>query len=211
MAPAASIGPGESGFGLAARPAAEPVLPPRLRLVASRDDGPGPYAAKMQRWALTGDPADEDEPEFDGAYAEKLRLKIAGRRSAKPRAATERPAGAPDAVPADPVVPAISNADVPPLLAAPRDGKGDDLTLIWGVGEKLAARMNRMGVWHFDQIASWTPEQAQWFEAEIEGFKGRIERDQWIAQCRKLAAGWRPANEVGERVRATARSEPDTT
>jgi predicted flap endonuclease-1-like 5' DNA nuclease len=87
----------------------------------------------------------------------------------------------------------------PPLLSAPRGGKKDELCLIWGVADKLEERMNRMGIWHFDQIAAWTPENAKWFELELEGFKGRIERDKWIEQCKKLAEGWRPSGDIGER------------
>jgi NADH-quinone oxidoreductase subunit E len=85
------------------------------------------------------------------------------------------------------------------LLAAPRGGKGDELSLIWGVGDKLAEKMNALGVWHFDQIASWSPAEVQWFEEAMEGFRGRIGRDKWIEQCQKLASGWRPESDVGER------------
>jgi NADH-quinone oxidoreductase subunit E len=87
----------------------------------------------------------------------------------------------------------------PELLSAPRDGTGDDLGLIWGVAEKLAGKMNEMGIWHFDQIANWTPANIAWFENEVPGFKGRIDRDKWIEQCTKLASGWRPGSDVGER------------
>lgn len=87
----------------------------------------------------------------------------------------------------------------PPLLNEPRGGKPDDLALIWGVAEKLADRLNAMGIWHFDQIAAWTPANVAWFEAQIDGFKGRVMRDKWIEQCQKLATGWRPDSDVGER------------
>lgn len=87
----------------------------------------------------------------------------------------------------------------PELLSAPRGGQGDDLSLIWGVAEKLAERLNTMGIWHFDQIAKWTPANIAWFENEVPGFKGRIDRDKWIEQCMKLASGWRPGSDVGER------------
>ncbi len=87
----------------------------------------------------------------------------------------------------------------PDLLSAPRDGKGDDLTLIWGIAEKLQEKLNEMGIWHFEQIARWTPEEVAWFEASMQGFKGRIEREKWIDQCKKLAEGWRPDHAAGER------------
>ena len=88
----------------------------------------------------------------------------------------------------------------PELLVKPRGGKGDDLALIWGVAEKLAEKLNALGIWHFDQIAAWTPENVAWFETVMGGgFKGRVERDKWIEQCAKLATGWRPDSDVGER------------
>ncbi|MBX9683378.1 MAG: NAD(P)H-dependent oxidoreductase subunit E, partial [Hyphomicrobium sp.] len=87
----------------------------------------------------------------------------------------------------------------PELLTEPRDGKPDDLGLIWGVADKLADKLNAMGIWHFDQIAKWTPAHLAWFEAEMAGFKGRVMRDKWIEQCEKLATGWRPTSDAGER------------
>lgn len=87
----------------------------------------------------------------------------------------------------------------PALLDAPRDGQGDDLSLIWGVADKLQEKLNAMGIWHFDQIAKWTPAEIEWFEAAMQGFKGRVERDKWIEQCQKLAEGWRPDHAAGER------------
>lgn len=87
----------------------------------------------------------------------------------------------------------------PELLAKPRDGKGDELGLIWGVADTLEKKLNDMGIWHFDQIAKWTAGNITWFEAQLEGFKGRVTRDKWIEQCQKLATGWRPEGDVGEK------------
>jgi len=94
---------------------------------------------------------------------------------------------------------ASTSAGKPELLTAPRGGKGDDLGLIWGVADKLADKLNAMGIWHFDQIAQWTPDNVAWFESQMDGFKGRVSRDKWIEQCQKLASGWRPGSDVGER------------
>jgi NADH-quinone oxidoreductase subunit E len=94
---------------------------------------------------------------------------------------------------------AAAQDEKPELLTEPRGGKGDDLGLIWGVAEKLADKLNAMGIWHFDQVAKWTPANVAWFESQMDGFKGRIDRDKWIEQCQKLAGGWRPDSNVGER------------
>ena len=93
-----------------------------------------------------------------------------------------------------------SRADAKPVLhTAPKGGAADDLEMIWGVGPKLREMLNAMGVWHFDQVASWTEQEIAWVDARLEGFKGRIERDKWIEQARKLASGWRPENAIGDK------------
>jgi NADH-quinone oxidoreductase subunit E len=87
----------------------------------------------------------------------------------------------------------------PELLKEPRGGNGDDLSLIWGVADKMVGKLNAIGVWHFDQIAKWTPGNVAWFESQLDGFKGRVTREKWIEQAQKLASGWRPESKAGER------------
>ncbi|MBS0253250.1 MAG: NADH-quinone oxidoreductase subunit NuoE [Proteobacteria bacterium] len=88
----------------------------------------------------------------------------------------------------------------PELLKEPRGGGApDDLSLIWGVADKIAEKLHAMGIWHFDQIAKWTPENVAWFESQLDGFKGRVTRDKWIEQSQKLASGWRPESKAGEK------------
>jgi NADH-quinone oxidoreductase subunit E len=94
---------------------------------------------------------------------------------------------------------ALKTPVAPELLSAPRGGKADDLSLIWGVAEKMVEKLNAIGIWHFDQIAKWTPDDVTWFESRLEGFKGRVVRDKWIEQAQKLASGWRPDNKAGDR------------
>jgi NADH-quinone oxidoreductase subunit E len=114
------------------------------------------------------------------------------------KSAEAKPVAAKPAVAKAPVVAAASESK-PELLTAARDGKGDDLGLIWGVGPKLAAMLNEMGVWHFDQIATWQAEELAWVDARLTGFKGRATRDDWISQAKKLATGWRPESAIGDK------------
>lgn len=89
---------------------------------------------------------------------------------------------------------------VPEQLKKPRAGqKADDLELIWGVGPGLARMLNKMGFWHFDQIAAWSAKELKWVDANLKGFKGRASRDEWVKQAKKLATGWRPDSDVGEK------------
>jgi predicted flap endonuclease-1-like 5' DNA nuclease len=78
------------------------------------------------------------------------------------------------------------------------DRPADDLKQIKGVGPKLEAMLHAMDVRHFDQIASWGPAQVAWMDANLEGFKGRVTRDDWVAQAKILAAGGE--TEFSERV-----------
>ncbi len=82
-----------------------------------------------------------------------------------------------------------SGGTKPAALEAPRGGRGDDLKLIVGIGPKLEALCNRLGFFHFDQIAAWTEAEIAWVDDNLEGFKGRVTRDRWVPQARILAAG----------------------
>ena len=84
---------------------------------------------------------------------------------------------------------ATGAAKRPEALASARGGKPDDLTLIVGIGPKLAALCHRLGFYHFDQIANWTAEEITWVDGNLEGFKGRVTRDKWVPQAKILAAG----------------------
>lgn len=78
--------------------------------------------------------------------------------------------------------------EAPETLTAARDGKADDLKLLKGVGPKLEQTLNELGFFHFDQVAAWTGAEVAWVDSRLT-FKGRIERDGWIDQAKKLAAG----------------------
>lgn len=81
----------------------------------------------------------------------------------------------------------VPDAFRPQGLDSPRGGKADDLKLISGVGPKLERTLNELGVYHFDQIAAWTPDAVAWVDNYL-SFKGRIGREDWIKQARQLAA-----------------------
>lgn len=74
----------------------------------------------------------------------------------------------------------------PPVLTAPRQGAPDDLSLIEGVSLMQQSTLNALGVFHFDQIAAWTPEHVAWVDDYLR-LKGRIEDEQWIEQAEALA------------------------
>ena len=64
----------------------------------------------------------------------------------------------------------------------------DDLKKLSGVGPALEKKLHANGVTSFAQIAAWSPEDVADMDEKL-SFKGRIERDGWIEQATKLAAG----------------------
>ena len=75
----------------------------------------------------------------------------------------------------------------PEGLSAAREGGPDDLKKIKGVGPKLEQLLHSLGFYHFDQIAGWTDTEIAWVDDNLEGFKGRVTRDNWVGQAKELA------------------------
>jgi len=64
-------------------------------------------------------------------------------------------------------------------------GEADDLKQIKGVGPKLEGLLNELGIYHYSQIAAFSPENIAWVDGYL-SFKGRIEREEWLDQARAL-------------------------
>ena len=88
-----------------------------------------------------------------------------------------------------PEVEAVEDAVRPEALSGARNGDADDLKMIKGVGPKLEIMLNELGFYHFDQIAGWSAAEVAWVNDNLTGFKGRVSRDNWVEQARKLASG----------------------
>ncbi|GLS44004.1 NADH-quinone oxidoreductase subunit NuoE [Methylobacterium brachythecii] len=74
----------------------------------------------------------------------------------------------------------------PTGIDAARDDRPDDLTKIKGIGPVNNRRLNDLGIWHFDQIAAWSPAEIAWVGAYL-AFPGRIDRENWVGQAAVLA------------------------
>lgn len=85
--------------------------------------------------------------------------------------------------------PASGPGTKPRTMKAPRKSGADDLKAIKGVGPKLETMLNGMGFYHYDQIAKWSGEEIAWVDQNLEGFKGRVSRDNWVDQAKTLAEG----------------------
>ncbi|MEL7253905.1 MAG: 50S ribosomal protein L21 [Pseudomonadota bacterium] len=68
------------------------------------------------------------------------------------------------------------------------DAAGDDLKQLSGVGPALEKKLHEAGVTTFAQVAAWTEDDVAAMDEKL-SFKGRIEREGWIEQAKKLAEG----------------------
>ncbi len=76
--------------------------------------------------------------------------------------------------------------------AAPRSRRRanpDELLLIDGVGPKNKAWLNDQGIYYFYQIATMDIDQVAWLSKNLPTFGARVYRENWVAQCTKLARG----------------------
>ena len=88
----------------------------------------------------------------------------------------------------DPSLPPVTDDMRPAKLAQPIAGKPDDLKRISGIGPVIERTLNQEGIYHFQQIADFTPDNVNWVDRHI-SFPGRITREEWIRQAKGLALG----------------------
>jgi predicted flap endonuclease-1-like 5' DNA nuclease len=117
--------------------------------------------------------------------------------------------------PVAPAPPPLAGDDTPVVAAAPFDAspasvaadlatpppaspsdEADDLTVMKGVGPRLAVRLGELGVVRYADLADLSPEQADALDAQLGSFRGRLTRDRWIEQAGYLARGDRAGFEA---------------
>ena len=101
-------------------------------------------------------------------------------------AVAPRVAGKPKPAPAKPRTKPKPLDPKPLALKAARDGRADNLKQIKGIGPKIEASLNAMGIYHFDQVAAWTKVNVDWVDGQL-AFKGRIRRERWVEQAMELS------------------------
>ena len=92
--------------------------------------------------------------------------------------------------PAKAAAPAKEEAPKAKKPAAKKAAKsdGDDLSQISGVGPVIVGKLNDAGITTFAQIAAWNDADVEAIEEKL-SFKGRVGREDWIAQAKVLAKG----------------------
>lgn len=114
----------------------------------------------------------------------------------KPKAAAAP--SKPSPVAADPkpkasAAPVAKQSKPKPKPAAPRAKKPaapapvpDDLTVIKGIGPKMAQKLADKGIVSYAQIAKWRKPTVAKMDAELGGIPGAIERSDWVGQAKAL-------------------------
>jgi predicted flap endonuclease-1-like 5' DNA nuclease len=80
-----------------------------------------------------------------------------------------------------------TGAQVEKKPSAQKAVKKDDLTAIAGIGPVLAKKLNAAGIVGYAQLAAISEEQIADLEKNVIKLKGRIKRDDWVGQAKKLS------------------------
>lgn len=161
------------------------------RMAAGEVPVPGPQNGRYAAEPLSGLTSLTDHAAGRAKYNASAQAAVDYGDTLKRIDGTEMPLTAPwlgkVAVPSSASAPTPAAAR-PAALAAAREGGADDLARIKGIGPKLEALCNSLGIYHFDQIAGWTAAEVAWMDDNLEGFKGRVTRDDWVGQARAVCA-----------------------
>lgn len=80
--------------------------------------------------------------------------------------------------------------DLPSLdfnsIGSAKEEDKDDLRKIHGVGPFIEKKLNSIGIYTYEQISRFTKKDIKDVTELIQFFPGRIERDDWVGQAKKL-------------------------
>ena len=127
-----------------------------------------------------------EAPPVEEAVTEPAEEPATEEAPAEEAAAEEAPAE--DAPAEEPVKEEPVETEEPAAADASGAGEADDLKKISGVGPVLEKKLHEAGYTTYRQIAELTPEQIAELDEKL-NFKGRIERDDWVGQAKKLMDG----------------------
>lgn len=89
----------------------------------------------------------------------------------------------------NPIFKKSSNLDNKPLvISSPRPAGKDNLKKIKGINTKIENDLNSLGIYHFDQIASWSSKNCDWVESFLLE-PGCAKQNQWVEQAKILKSG----------------------
>jgi predicted flap endonuclease-1-like 5' DNA nuclease len=145
---------------------------------------------QAQAAPASGPSADPDRWKWRARYLEARLRHLEQRSAAQVEQCAPGPAvAAPlaEEVPPRPAGAAV-RGEKPPVLPAARNGAADDFTLIEDVSVLQQTTLYALGIFHFDQVAGWTPAHVAWVDQYLR-LRGRIEDEEWVEQAGDLAHG----------------------
>jgi len=87
------------------------------------------------------------------------------------------------------------------------DDDADDLQIIHGIGPVIERSLNDIGITNFNQLATLTRQEIEEVAEILKIFPGRIERDNWIGNARRLVST--DANATSATDSGSSHSKPD--
>jgi hypothetical protein len=75
----------------------------------------------------------------------------------------------------------------PLIRSSPRPVGKDDLKEIENIDIELEAKLNELGIYHFDQIAKWSPKNCHWVEEFFVLEDNQIRENNWIEEAKNLS------------------------
>ena len=85
----------------------------------------------------------------------------------------------------------------PPEQLGEPVGAPDDLKKISGIGPGIERTLNGLGIYHYRQIAAFSPENVLWVDRRLR-FRGRIDREDWVGQAKALVEAGETGPDRGE-------------
>ena len=76
----------------------------------------------------------------------------------------------------------------PLIRSSPRPMGKDNLREIEGIDSDLESKLNELGIYHFDQIAKWSPKNAHWVEEYLTLEDNQVKEANWIEQAKGLSS-----------------------
>ncbi|WP_238719811.1 NADH-ubiquinone dehydrogenase [Nitratireductor alexandrii] len=150
-------------------------------------------ARRMSEHGLAGDDGSAGEPAYKAPASPRARMRAAVETLAADvehvaRDLAETSGKVARAIADDTARVSAAKARYEDAAAPAADTAADDLKAISGVGPKLEQVLNRRGIRSYAQVAALTDDEIARLDEAL-GFKGRIERDDWRGQAKKLSAG----------------------
>lgn len=151
-----------------------PPIPPRQDIL--EDHEVTPFSFLLQDEPVT-------QPTFDPAESTALSSMAASLSEIIAPTATAK---TPEISPPPSVIP--ENDLALGLVFKERPADVDDLTRLQGVSPAIQNRLQELGIYRLQQVASWNQSQVREFSRRL-AFKDRIERERWVEQARRLMLG----------------------